>query len=100
MIFSLHLFPSPRMLHMPDLFSVCIFLTPSILHYQSSQIDKSRDKSSILSTCPNHVSLLLLIFSITVSSIPSSSFVFSFLILSLLRKKERKKDNLMRHTYT
>src|SRR6218665_73715 len=32
---------------------------------------------SILSTCPNHVSLLLLIFSITVSSAPSSSFVFS-----------------------
>src|SRR6218665_2283389 len=39
---------------------------------------------SILSTSPNHVSLLLLIFPITVSSAPSSSLVFSFLILSLL----------------
>src|SRR6218665_1161634 len=39
---------------------------------------------SILSTCPNHLSLLLLIFSITVSSAPSSSLVFSFRILSLL----------------
>src|SRR6218665_1340367 len=39
---------------------------------------------SILSTCPNHVSLLLLIFSITVSSAPISSFVLSLLILSLL----------------
>src|SRR6218665_397747 len=38
---------------------------------------------SILFTCPNHVSLLLLIFSITVSSAPSSSLVFSFLILFL-----------------
>src|SRR6218665_2853356 len=35
---------------------------------------------SILSSCPNHVSLLLLIFSITVSSAPSSShsFIYSF----------------------
>src|SRR6218665_1648847 len=40
--------------------------------------------SSFLSTYPNHVSLLLLMFSITVSSAPSSSLVFSFLILSLL----------------
>src|SRR6218665_4095486 len=40
---------------------------------------------SILSTCPNHVSLLLLlIFSITVSSALRSSLVFSFLILYLL----------------
>src|SRR6218665_2747344 len=39
---------------------------------------------SILSTCPKHVSLLVLIFSITVSSAPSSSLVFSFLMLSLL----------------
>src|SRR6218665_874391 len=39
---------------------------------------------SSLSTCPNHSSLLLLIFSITVSSAPSSSLVFSFPILSLL----------------
>src|SRR6218665_1400238 len=39
---------------------------------------------SILSTSPNHLSLLLLIFPITVSSVPSSFFVFSFLILSLL----------------
>src|SRR6218665_2783032 len=39
---------------------------------------------SILSTCPNHSSLLLLIFSTTVSTAPSSSLVFSFLILSLL----------------
>jgi len=39
---------------------------------------------SSLSTCPNHVSLLLLIFSITVSSAPSSSLFYSFLILSLL----------------
>src|SRR6218665_925314 len=39
---------------------------------------------SILTTYPNHVSLLLLIFSITVSSAPSSSLVFPFLILPLL----------------
>src|SRR6218665_1232335 len=39
---------------------------------------------SILSTCPNHVSLLVLIFSVRISSAPSSSLVFSFLILSLL----------------
>src|SRR6218665_3419466 len=39
---------------------------------------------SIFSTCPNHVSLLLLICFITVSSAPSSSLVFSSLILSLL----------------
>src|SRR6218665_937994 len=38
---------------------------------------------SILSTCPNHVSHLL-IFPITVSSAHSSSLVLSFLILSLL----------------
>src|SRR6218665_3963752 len=44
----------------------------------------SRLFPSILSTCPNHVSLLLLIFSITVPSTTSSSPVFSFLILSLL----------------
>src|SRR6218665_1469350 len=48
--------------------------------------------SSILSTCPNHV-LLLLIFSITVSSAPSSSLVFSFLILSLLLLPQ----NLLNH---
>src|SRR6218665_2292016 len=36
---------------------------------------------SILSTCPNHLSLFLLIFSITVSSALSSSLVFSFLVL-------------------
>src|SRR6218665_1975462 len=40
--------------------------------------------SSFLSTYPNHVSLLLLMFSITVSSAPSSSLVFSFLIFSFL----------------
>src|SRR6218665_1547324 len=40
--------------------------------------------SSIDTTYPNHVSLLLLIFSITVFSAPSSSHVFSYLILSLL----------------
>src|SRR6218665_3823200 len=39
---------------------------------------------SILCTCPNHSSLFLLIFSITVSSAQSSSLVFSFLILSFL----------------
>src|SRR6218665_2014406 len=39
---------------------------------------------SILSTCSNHSSLLLLNFSITVSSAPSSSLVFSLLIFSLL----------------
>ena len=39
---------------------------------------------SILSTCPNHVSLLLLIFSTAVSSALRSSRVFSFLIISLL----------------
>src|SRR6218665_1747477 len=38
---------------------------------------------SILSACPNHVSHLL-IFRITVSSAPSSSLVFTFLLLSLL----------------
>src|SRR6218665_3304938 len=38
----------------------------------------------ILSTRPNHVSLLLLISSTTVSSAPSSSLVFSFPILYLL----------------
>ena len=38
---------------------------------------------SNFSMCPSHSSLLLLIFSITVSA-PSSSLVFSFLILSLL----------------
>src|SRR6218665_1534974 len=40
--------------------------------------------SSILSTCPNHCSLLFLIFCTTVSSAPSSSFVCSFLTFSLL----------------
>src|ERR1043165_1402295 len=38
----------------------------------------------ILLTCPNHLSLLFLIFSTIVSSAPSSSLVFSFLIFSLL----------------
>src|SRR6218665_470420 len=40
--------------------------------------------SSILSTCPNHCSLLPLIFCITVSSAPSSSLLCSFLTFSLL----------------
>src|SRR6218665_278102 len=39
---------------------------------------------SILTTCPNYVSLILLLFSITVSYAPSFSLVFSFLILPLL----------------
>src|SRR6218665_1390901 len=40
--------------------------------------------SSILSTCPNHCSLLFLIFCTTVSSAPSSSLVCSFLTFSIL----------------
>src|SRR6218665_4152308 len=40
--------------------------------------------SSILSTCPNHCSLLFLIFCTTVSSASSSSLVCSFLTFSLL----------------
>src|SRR6218665_478444 len=40
--------------------------------------------SSILSMCPNHCSLLFLIFCTTVSSAPSSSLVCSFLTFSLL----------------
>src|SRR6218665_2880245 len=40
--------------------------------------------SSILSTCPNHCSLLFLIFCTTVSSAPSSSLVCSFPTCSLL----------------
>src|SRR6218665_1882356 len=40
--------------------------------------------SSILSTCPNHCSLLFLIFCTTVSSAPSSFLVCSFLTFSLL----------------
>src|SRR6218665_2746475 len=39
---------------------------------------------SIVSMCPNHVSLLHFFFSISVSSAPSSCLVFLFLILSLL----------------
>src|SRR6218665_1338293 len=40
--------------------------------------------SSILSTCPNHCSLLFLIFCTTVSSAPSSTLVYLFLTFSLL----------------
>src|SRR6218665_2761438 len=40
--------------------------------------------SSILSTCPNHCSLLFLIFCTTVSSAPNSSLVCSFLTSYLL----------------
>src|SRR6218665_1749031 len=62
---------------------LCLPLLLSPLTFSCSAAFGSSLFPSILSTCPSHVSLLL-IFSITVSSAPSSSLVFSFLILSLL----------------
>src|SRR6218665_1803475 len=62
---------------------LCLPLLLSPLTFSCSAAFGSSLFPSILSTCLSHVSLLL-IFSITVSSAPSSSLVFSFPILSLL----------------
>src|SRR6218665_13505 len=59
--------------------SIHLFLSLSILIWSCSAAFGSLFPSTLFS-CPNHVGLLLLIFSFTFSSAPSSSLVFSFLI--------------------
>src|SRR6218665_2562600 len=53
---------------------------------------------SILVTCPNHVSLLFLILSISVISCPSSFLVISFRILSLLDLRSILRSQLISAT--
>src|SRR6218665_2716454 len=67
--------------------SIQVFLCPPLLLFPSTCPCKAAFGNlfpSILSTCPNHCSLLFLIFCTTVSSAPSSSLVCSFLTFSLL----------------
>src|SRR6218665_57433 len=67
--------------------SIQVFLSLPLLLFPSTCPCKAAFGSlfsSILSTCPNHCSLLFLILCTTVSSAPSSSLVCSFLTFSLL----------------
>src|SRR6218665_1950168 len=64
--------------------SIQVFLCLPLLLFPSTCPCKAAFGNLFSSTCPNHCSLLFLIFCTTVSSAPSSSLVCSFLTFSLL----------------